>query len=201
MAEPVSLAIVKTHLRLDPSETDEDDFLSGMITAARRASEKAINLSVMGVATTLTLDHFPGHHHHLLPTYPVETRKADALIIELPGGTVSSVESIAYRDPTGTEQTLDPSTYIVDATRVPARVGPAIDWPRAGIEPGPIVISYTVSPLGTDDTAVVVQAMLLMMGHWYKNREATQVDARGAPAEIPLSSTWLLNSIRKWATE
>jgi hypothetical protein len=59
MTEPVALADIKTHLRLDPSATDEDAYLDAMILAARRACEARINRSVVGFSATATFDSFP----------------------------------------------------------------------------------------------------------------------------------------------
>ncbi len=53
MAEPVSLAALKLHLRLDASETDEDDLLTGMLLAARRALEKHTGRIIVGPVPTL----------------------------------------------------------------------------------------------------------------------------------------------------
>jgi hypothetical protein len=63
-----------------------------------------------------------------------------------------------------------------------------------------VSIVYVVSPLGTDDLACLCHAMRLVIGNWYRNRESTQVDGRGAPAEIPQTVSWLLEPLRQWAT-
>jgi hypothetical protein len=42
MTEPVSLAAIRTHLRLDESGTDEDAALQAMLIAARRRCEQEI---------------------------------------------------------------------------------------------------------------------------------------------------------------
>lgn len=56
MAEPVALSDVKEHLRLDESATDEDSYLEGLITAARRAVEQRTAQVIVGDTPTLTGD-------------------------------------------------------------------------------------------------------------------------------------------------
>lgn len=53
MAEPVSLAELKVHLRLDAGETDEDTLLAEMVQGARRALEKHTGRTIVGAAPTL----------------------------------------------------------------------------------------------------------------------------------------------------
>jgi hypothetical protein len=42
--------------------------------------------------------------------------------------------------------------------------------------------------ISEDDAAVVKQAMLVMISHWYENRDA---------GEMPKQANWLLNTIRR----
>lgn len=48
-----------------------------------------------------------------------------------------------------------------------------------------------------DDRDLAGQAILLIVGHWYANREAVAVDAR-AGSELPMSVSWILASLCKW---
>lgn len=52
------------------------------------------------------------------------------------------------------------------------------------------------STLTEDDRTVIGQAMLLLIGHWYANREAVIVGA--APAELPMAVQWLIGPFRVW---
>ncbi|GAA4218644.1 hypothetical protein GCM10022253_19490 [Sphingomonas endophytica] len=104
MTEPVTLAEVKAHLRLDASETVEDRYLEILITAARRAVELRTRRSIVGAAPTI-----------------------------------------------------------------------------AG-----------------DDLASARHAILLIVGTWYAHREGSTIDARSAPAEVPLTVSWLLEPLVRW---
>jgi len=53
MTEPVSLAELKEHLRLDPGGTDEDGSLNGFLLASRRALELHTGRIIVGPKPTL----------------------------------------------------------------------------------------------------------------------------------------------------
>lgn len=61
------------------------------------------------------------------------------------------------------------------------------------------VIAGSTSTLSPDDLEVARQAIRLIVGAWYANREAvTTTDARLAPVEVPMAATWIMNSLRAW---
>jgi uncharacterized phiE125 gp8 family phage protein len=200
MTEPVALADLKVHLRLSAGATSEDAYLTTMITAARRACELRINRSIVGSGQTLTIDKFPARDA-IWPNDPLEPWAPGDLYIELPGGTVSSVTSISYLDEAGQAQTLSTDAYVTDLANTPARVAPLVKWPAVADRPGAVSIAYVISPMSSDDWTAIGQAMLLMIGHWYRNREAVSVDQRGVPTELPLSVSMLLEPLRQWATD
>lgn len=50
-----------------------------------------------------------------------------------------------------------------------------------------------------DDLEVARQAIRLIVGAWYANREAvTAPDARSTPIAVPMAATWILASLRSW---
>ena len=201
MTEPVSLAMIKVHLRLDASDTGQDAYLSTLITAARRACEGQINRSAIGAPAQIELDTFPGSQGWTVPDWwPIEVPQRDVAAIMLPGGFVSAVGAITYRDGNGNTQTIDPASTVLDLARTPARVYSGTRWPLVG-NPGLVRVSYTVSPLSPDDTAVVAQAAQLLVESWYSHRSALAVDTRGVPTEVPLTVSWLLQPLRQFAID
>ena len=56
-AEPIVLADVKAHLRL--AITDDDAYITSLITAARRAIESRYGLCLMPQSWALFTDHWP----------------------------------------------------------------------------------------------------------------------------------------------
>ena len=92
-AEPLTLAQVKAHLRIDADITDADALLTGLIPAARGQAEHRTGRR-FGVQTwQRAYDAFP------------------AWSLMLPDPPVIDIVSIKYDDPAGAEQTLPPADY------------------------------------------------------------------------------------------
>jgi hypothetical protein len=151
IVEPVSIDEAKDQLVVDADNTDDDAFIGRLIVAARQYVEKVANRAIYPRGMQLNLDHFP------FPDYASGTVNPNdrhclygyfwhALAIRLPKPGALSVESIKYIDLTRTLQTLDPSTYYLDATAEPGRVvpQPGLYWPYTqSWLPGSVVVSYT----------------------------------------------------------
>jgi hypothetical protein len=56
VSDIVSLAVIKQHLRLDGSDTSEDDYLSTLIAAAARLIEIYLDRPLEGAQATLTAE-------------------------------------------------------------------------------------------------------------------------------------------------
>ena len=152
--EPVSLAEAKTHCRVDVP--DEDSFMSALITAARRWCEAFQGRAYVDRTYELKLDGF-------------------ASPISLPYPPLSSVTSIAYVDENGDTQTLDTDYYDVDTHSEPGRVLRAYDvtYPSTRTHEHVLTITYVAGYGGADDVPQEIkQAILLLVGHWFINREA-----------------------------
>ena len=94
--------------------------------------------------------------------------------VTLPRGPVISVDSVTV-DGEAVEYTADVRRGTVTVNK-----------------PG-AVITYTA---GYEEVPYLVrQAMLLLIGHWYANREAT---AQSAPAEIGMAVRAMLNQYKGW---
>ena len=61
-------------------------------------------------------------------------------------------------------------------------------------------MSYVVSPLDGARLELAKQAIRLIVGHWYANRETVAVDARGGTAELPMAAGWILQSLKVFAS-
>jgi uncharacterized phiE125 gp8 family phage protein len=90
------------------------------------------------------------------------------------------VTAITYTDETGVTATLAPSTYVVDPDSEPGRIVLARgkSWPAVTLATaGAIKVTFKA---GYGDTAASVpqrikQTLLLLIGHWYENREPVVV--------------------------
>ena len=94
-ALPVTLAEAKLAHRFDATDLDHD--IIAMIADATRLTEHEIGQCLMPQIWELTLPAFPG-------------------AIRLTRPPVASITSVAYIDPAGALQTLDPAAYTLDAT-------------------------------------------------------------------------------------
>lgn len=76
-------------------------------------------------------------------------------IMQLACPPAQSVNSIKYNDENGTQQTLDPSLYVVDTITQPGRVIPAFNtaWPNTSKTPACVLVEYKA---GYGDTAAAV---------------------------------------------
>jgi uncharacterized phiE125 gp8 family phage protein len=175
--EPVSIGDVKLHLRLT-DDTTEDDLLYGLITAARVYCEKYTRRAF--TARTLEL---------LLKEFPSDCE------IDLPCPPLTSVTSVKYKNSSGIESTLSTADYIVDSDgdigKVVLAYGKA--WPSFTAYPSnPIrvrfITGYSMLP------QPLKQSMLLLIGHWYENREASLTGTTSK--EIAFAVTSLLSQYR-----
>lgn len=176
-SEPVTLAEAKGHCRVESSFTDDDDEISAMIKTARGLVEKNTERALMPQTLTLWLDSFPQE---------IELRKCPVA-----SGTVA----ITYVDSNGDTQTLPTNEYSVDWHGEPGRITPAYGyfWPVTRLQVNAVSVVYSAGYATADLVpSEAKHAIKLLVGHWYKNREA--VGEVGA--EIELAYCSLVDSIR-----
>lgn len=181
--EPVTTAEAKAHLRIDID--DEDALLDGYLLVAREQCELMARRALVTQTLQLSLACWP---------------YGDC--IQLPRPPLQSVTSVAYTDSDGNAGTMPSGDYIVDAASEPGRLilGYGKSWPSATLQPGPsIVITYVA---GYGDAADVPQrykqAIELMAGHFFENREEVVVLQGVTVAELPMGVKALLNIDRGW---
>ncbi len=143
----------------------EDDFLSDKIIAAREYCEDFQNRAYLTQTWDLWLDSFPSGGCIRIPLPPLQ-----------------SVTSIKYYDTANVEATMAIADYFVDDKSEPGRLSLAYgkSWPSTTLRPVNGVCIEFVAGYGNAAAAVpkkVKQAMLLLIGHWYVNREAALTGA------------------------
>lgn len=167
-ARAVDLDAVKRHLRID---WDEDDAqLLDLIAAATEWVEVSTGRSL--VTTTWRLD------------------IAEFASIELPQPPFIDINYVEYMDTAGELQTLDDASYRVESDSFgPACLSFVGELPSVMADRGNAVqVSYTA---GYGESAAAVpanarHALLLLIAHWWENREA--VGTVGGHIEAGLSS-------------
>ncbi len=159
--EPVTLTEVKAQLRVDG--TTEDTYLTSLITIARKhAEETVLNRALITQTWDFYLQSWPGKNY-----------------IEIPLPPLVSITSIKYTDYLGVESTMTSTDYIVDTQAEPGRVYLKWDksWPSTSLQVvNPIVVRFVA---GYGAAAAVPepikQAILLLIGSLYENRENNMV--------------------------
>lgn len=192
--EPITLEQAKLHLRVDFS--DDDALILALITAARERAELVTGRALVKGSWIYSLDSFP--YGYFCNTMPAPARVtpdkwlaawAAWQSIELPRSPIVSVDSVRYiPSADGQLATLDPSVYVTDTATEPGRIYPVLNsyWPLTQAVPRAVQITFTA---GYDQIPEPIRmAMLLMIGHWYAQREDS--------ADIPHAADALLSIYR-----
>jgi len=159
--EPVTLAEAKLHIRVtvdSSGDTAEDNLIMDLIKTAREYCENFTGRALATQTIEAYLNGFPCANY-----------------IELPRPPLQSVTSVKYKNRYNVETTMTVDTdYIVDTDSDVGRIvlPYGLSWPSFTPHPvNPIKIRYVA---GYEEApASIRQSMLLLIGHWYANREAT----------------------------
>lgn len=176
--EPVTLNDAKLHLRVDYD--DDDALIAPMIKAARGYCETWTGRTFIEKALELSLDIFPFENY-----------------VRLPGQPVTAISSMKYTDSDGVEHSMSVGTdYLVDIDggRVVLPYGGS--WPSATLYPvNPVKVDYAA---GGSVPEAVVQAIKLLIGHWYENREAVMVGTISKEVEFSVHALLSQHRDRWW---
>lgn len=205
-AEPLTLADVRPHLRIDDDDTSQDATLNILISAARRYAETYTGRALMPQHWCAVGDSFPGC---ALPPVPglsyayraVIAHPADELVIKLLRGPVTAIDSIVYVDTSGAPQTLDPATYIFDPSDLVQRIAPAYGsvWPMARAQLAAVKITFSCGYANAASVPPTIRNwMLVRIATAYEHREAEEIVARGKLQPLEYVDT-LLDSEKVWS--
>lgn len=196
----VTVAELKASLR--GAEDAEDDDLGLKLTAATELVAAELRRCLITATYDLHLAAWPCRQ-----------------FIELPLGNLQSVAYIKYTDAAGTLNTVDPSWYKLTRTYTPSdddtdgdgvldagagRVWLAYAryWPTAILDTGePITIRFTCGWDGAASVPTPIKQAILMLGaHWFRNREAVQMERGVVSEEVALGITRLCSmyELRGW---
>jgi uncharacterized phiE125 gp8 family phage protein len=169
MAEPVTLAEAKAHLRIVDDDS-EDALITGYIAAARGWIENHTGRILVEREVTEEVPSFGRF-------FDLHWRPFDAETV-----------TIAYTDSDGAPG------EVTDLTVSGQRVHPGYDtwWPTTRLNT-PVLLTYTAGYAEGEVPDELRQAILLLVGHWWTNREA--VTDRPAN-EVPLAVESLCGQYR-----
>lgn len=201
--EPISLAEARAQVRCNVEISDSDQsggaqagpspqplstddaLLLAYISAARAYAEQWTGLALTDAVYELRLDRFDAR-------------------VEFPIAPVGQVVGVQYLNAAGQWQTLDPYTCELDdhPSQPALLVAAGRTWPKTAQRAGAVRIRFRApyAQGGGPQESVAVdesikQALRLIIGHWYENREDVVLDA--TVAEIPKGATALLNMHRR----
>ena len=185
VVEPVSLAEAKLHMRVEI--TEDDTLIAGLITAAREHFESTARPQLAMLTQTW---------RYVTDAWPADDT------LELRPWPLQSVTSIKYTSDAGVEATLASSNYVVDTYSEPGRVRlkSTATWPSTTLAAlNGLVVEFVAGYGDTpgDLPQRLRQAVLLLVAHWYENREPVVVSG-AMPKELPLSVQSLM---RHWRRE
>lgn len=181
--EPVSLAEIKAHLRV--IGTDEDGTISAYLQTAHEMCELESRRAFITQTLTLSLEMWPIYDRILLPRPPLQ-----------------SITSVTYVDYANVTHTMPASDYLADTSSEPGRLILAYDksWPTATLRPGPAITITFVAGYGNAAAvpARYKQAIRLLTGHFYENREQVVATPGVTVAQMPDAVRSLLHIDRGW---
>lgn len=178
--EPVSLAQMKAHLRVE--DEAEDGLIEALIVAARVHVESLTSRALLAQTWRVVLDGWPASGAIRLPVSPMIT-----------------LTEIRGYDADGGEHQIGTAQFLSDGQASPARLicpatveGAPVLRERMGIE-----IDY-VAGFGTapeDVPADLVQSLKTLAAYWYENRDSVLVS--GAGAAVPAGFERLVSAYRR----
>lgn len=162
-------------------DATEDSLVSALITAAREYCELYTGRAMATQTLEAYANSFGCRNYIRLPMRPIQ-----------------SVTSVKYKDSDGTETTLTADTdYIADMDEGRIVLPYGETWPSfTAYTVNPVKIRYIAGYYASNlIPKAIKQAMLLLIGHWYANREAVG----NAGGEIEFAVRALLSLYRdRW---
>jgi uncharacterized phiE125 gp8 family phage protein len=183
VVEPVTLAETKAHCRVDT--TDDDAYITTLITAARQWVEEYLDRALVQQRLTMRLDSFP--YEIELPRPPMAT-----------SGTATAV-TVTYTLGDESTATLSTANYRVDRNSTPGVVRQLRSgtWPANLDDYNAVTVTWWAGygASGTSVPAAIRHAILMLISHWYETRGAT-VSTGAVPQDVPFGVKSLLDSVR-----
>jgi len=178
--EPVTPSELREHLRLEKGDTTDEQYLKTLIQLSRVHGEHVTRRAWITQTWTIYRNSFPKKNY-----------------IQLPFGSLQTVNSFSYRNSSGDTTTLTEDTdYVVDTDSEPGMVVLAYGktWPSFTPFPvNPIAIEITCGygDSGEDVPQTLRTWMKAVCGEIYENRELTL--SEGTPKTIKVYESILLD--------
>ncbi len=193
MAEPVTLAEARAQVNIiDSADTTFDTFLTSLLAPARAYVENQSRLFWVVASRSETFGLWgDGRCQH----YSFFGKYRDQFL-EIYRSPIASVDGITY-GPNGNDTAY--TGFVAPVGRFPLRIYPN---PNAGLpllnEGDLITVNYTSGALSaaSEEYLIGKRAMLLLIGHWFENRESVIAGTRAASVEVTQTVSDLLDTLR-----
>lgn len=183
-AEPVALAEMKLYLKVESAIIDDDALITALITSARRQAEEHTGRALVTQTWSMLLDGPGGLSAEEEDAWEELTRSTFIperyRAIVLPRPPLQSVTSVKYYDEDDAEHTWASTNYRLDTYSEPGRILLASggSWPSGLRAQQGFLVEFVA---GYGDASAVPEdiktAILMMVAHWYENREAQEMPA------------------------
>lgn len=206
--EPVTLLEAKEQCRVDPDMADSDNVLNRYIKGAREEAEAYTKRAFV-----------PSVFRYTMPGFPIIERWWGDQRIRLPVSPLIAIESFQYLTWDGVQTAMTPwdgvtlgdeaiNQYWLCGDDEPPAIEPPYGefWPIARSQAGAVQITFRAgyapagSPVDPDDISAVPekarQAMLMLIGHWYENRESVVAGPRYNAINVPHAFEQTLDALK-----
>lgn len=175
---PVDIAAAKAQCQVE--HDDDNALLEGLIQAATSHLDGYTGILGRALVTQTWRQDFP----------------AFCSTLRLPLRPIASVSLVTYYDGENVQRTLASSVYTLrlDAAGYCLGLKPAQSWPGAYRRDDAISVTFVAGTTPAAVPAAIRQALLMLVGHWYANREPVVIG--GAGTELPMAVQALLAPFR-----
>lgn len=163
-------------------------------------------IASLNVAATAWAEEYTGRafinrtYKAFLDAWPVDTRGYQLTTLDIPKPPLVSVTHVKTYDDADAVTTFSSASYFVDTNSLKGRLAlrTTAAWPNVARTANGIEIQWVAGyGAAADVPQPIKQAILLLVGHWYANREAVKVGE--TVTDIPMGVEALLNAYRVWA--
>lgn len=190
-SEPVSFEEAAQYVRL--ADDGDNRVLERLIVAARAHFEQGTRRALVTRTLEATFDQWPV----VYPDYGRRVVQEPELI--LPFSPLAKVNKVEYLDLDQALQTVDAATvYKAVTNQDPGRIRRRKNalWPDTSDEPDSIIVNYDAGYGEDDDVPSDAKvAILMLVGHWYENREAVDVSTGGTVTNVPHGYAAIVNNL------
>lgn len=184
---PVSLAEAKTHCRVDTS--DDDAYITSLIEAATTYCDYQYGILGQAIVT---------QRWSVSVREPTIDAEEDFTHVHIPVTPTQDIVSMSYYDTNNVSQSLTITDYTLTANGWWAYVSPntGVDWPTTYDRADAITVTVDCGfGDAADVPATIKHAILLLVCHWYENRES--VSAGVQMMSVPMAFDMLIAPHRK----